>query len=338
MSVSLYYDDVFLDHYTRGHPESPERLVAIVERLRTLDQAGLTWRPAAEPVTDEILELVHPKAFWQGLRQLSANGGGWIDADTYCTPASYGVARRAVGTSVECSVRVCEDRMPGFALVRPPGHHASANRAMGFCLMNNVAVAARGAQQLAGIDRVAIIDIDVHHGNGTQDIFLEDPTVLYCSLHQAPFYPQTGMADLTGRGAGSGTTVNVPLPAGTGGLAWLEAFDRSVAPAVGRFQPDLILVSAGFDGHVLEPFADFALSTAVYGEVATRIAGLAHETPVGASAWFLEGGYALGATAGSCAVVVEALCDRANAAQPERGPLEREHDDHVDWTASGVDR
>jgi acetoin utilization deacetylase AcuC-like enzyme len=312
VSVSLYYDDVFLEHRAQGHPECPERLTAIVERLRGLDQAGLTWRAAADPVSDDILELVHPAVFWQTERDMSASGGGWLDPDTYCTSSSYAVARRAVGTSVECALRVSEEHAPGFALVRPPGHHAMANHAMGFCLMNNIAVAARAAQRLAAIDRVAIIDIDVHHGNGTQDIFFEDPTVLYCSLHQDPFYPGTGMADVTGRGAGCGLTVNVPLPAGTDGTIWLDAFDKSIPSAVDGFRPDLILVSAGFDAHAGDPLADFELSTEAYAEIAHRIAALARGTRSHASAWFLEGGYALEAIADSCALVVSVLRDAAD--------------------------
>jgi acetoin utilization deacetylase AcuC-like enzyme len=312
VSVSLYYDDVFLEHRAQGHPECPQRLTAIVERLRGLDQTGLRWRAAAEAVSDEILELVHPTAYWQSVRDMSASGGGWLDPDTYCTSKSYEVARRAVGTSVECTLHVCEEHVPGFALVRPPGHHAMANQAMGFCLMNNIAVAARAAQRLAGIDRVAIIDIDVHHGNGTQDIFIDDPTVLYCSLHQYPLYPGTGMAEVTGRGAGRGMTVNVPLPAGTDGATWLDAFDRSIPSAVDGFRPDLVLVSAGFDAHTHDPLADFNLSTEVYAEIAQRIAVLAQGTRTLASAWILEGGYAPDAIADSCALVVSVLRHEAD--------------------------
>jgi acetoin utilization deacetylase AcuC-like enzyme len=315
VGVSLYYDDVFLEHRAEGHPESPERLTAIVGRLRGLDQLGLTWHAAAAPVSDEILELVHPTAFWRRERDMSASGGGWLDPDTYCTSSSFEIARRAVGTSVECTLRVCDEHAPGFALVRPPGHHAMANQAMGFCLMNNIAVAARAAQRRAGIDRIAIIDIDVHHGNGTQDIFFEDPSVLYCSLHQAPpCYPGTGLADVTGRRAGLGTTLNVPLPAGTGGATWLDAFDRSIPSAVDGFRPDLILVSAGFDAHTRDPLADLALSTEVYGEIAHRVAVLARETRTRASAWILEGGYDPGAIADSCALVVSVLRDEAAGA------------------------
>jgi phosphonate degradation associated HDIG domain protein len=307
VSLTIYCDEIFLEHRLDGHPESPERLMAIVARLEGLDQDGLLWRGAAPPVSDAVLELVHPAAYWHGLRDACASGPGWLDADTYFTPASYEVARRAVGTAVECAARVRDDREPGFALIRPPGHHAEPSQAMGFCLFNNVAVAARAAQQRDGVDRVAIVDIDVHHGNGTQDVFIDDPTVLYCSIHQAHLYPGTGAATQRGRGAGVGTTVNIPLPAGTARAAWLAAFDHRIAPAVADFAPDLILVSAGFDAHTRDGLAEFDLITRDFGEIAARIEALAGATAAGASAWILEGGYSLQATADSCAAVVEVL-------------------------------
>jgi len=325
VSVTIYCDEVFFEHRLEGHPESPERLAAILTRLRGLDQHGLIWHGAADPISDGILELVHPADYWHALRDTCAAGSGWLDADTYFTPASYDVARRAVGTGVACAMRTCDEHAPGFALIRPPGHHASASQAMGFCLFNNVAVAARAVQQREEIDRVAILDIDVHHGNGTQDIFIDDPTVLYCSIHQAPFYPGTGAATQKGRGAGLGATVNVPLPPGTARAAWLAAFDTILAPAVTAFGPDLILVSAGFDAHTRDGLADFDLTTRDFGDVAERIKRLAQATPTSASAWFLEGGYSLQATADSVAMVVGVLRGPANdtelalASEPERG-------------------
>ena len=211
---------------------------------------------------------------------------------------------------------------PGFALIRPPGRRASAHHAMGFCLLNNVAVAARAAQQLDAIDRIAIVDIDVHHGNGTQDIFIDDPTVLYCSIHEAPLYPGTGAATQRGRGAGMGTTVNVPLPAGTGRAAWMAAFDGVIAPAVAAYAPDAILVSAGFDGHTRDGLADFDLTTRDFGQIARRVEDLAQASPAAASAWFLEGNYAT-SDRGLVAEVIEVLRRRDSDSDPARSATAR---------------
>ncbi len=314
VSVTIYRDEIFLKHRLEGHPESPERLVAITARLEGLDQHDLIWHRAAGPVSDEVLELVHPGDYWRALRDTCAAGSGWLDADTYFTAQSYEVARRAVGTGVACAARTCEEHVPGFALIRPPGHHAGPRQAMGFCLFNNVAVAARAVQLRDDVDRVAILDIDVHHGNGTQDVFIEDPTVLYCSIHQAALYPGTGASTQKGRGPGQGTTVNVPLPPGTARAAWLAAFDTLLAPAVADFGPDLLLVSAGFDAHTRDGLADFDLTTRDFGDIAERIETLARATSTGASAWLLEGGYSLQATADSVAAVVEVLRGPAPAA------------------------
>ena len=307
MPVDVYSDEVFLEHQEHGHPERPERIAAIGERLKTVGQVGVSWRGAASAVADDALEAVHPREYWQTVQRMADDGGGWFDPDTYCGARSYHVARIAAGTAVAATRRAIDERRHAFALLRPPGHHASADRAMGFCLFNNVAIAARAAQQQDGIERVAILDIDVHHGNGTQDIFYDDPTVLYCSLHQWPFYPGTGSADETGAGAGAGTTVNVPLPAGTIGAAWLGAFDSIVAPAVTAFRPDLVLVSAGLDAHRDDPLGQLSLSTQTYGAVAARIIALAKGTTGAVSGWFLEGGYDLAAISDSAAAIVSAL-------------------------------
>jgi acetoin utilization deacetylase AcuC-like enzyme len=292
--VALLYDDLFLAHDSWGHPESAARLTAITSRLRGEPQLGPECWGTALPAEDEHLLLVHRPRHLERIRELCRRGGGWIDSDTYCVASSYRVALGAVGASLE-AVRLaltCPAR-PAFALVRPPGHHATPERAMGFCLFNNAAIAVRQAQRAHGLERVAVVDLDVHHGNGTQEVFYDDGDVLYCSLHQFPLYPGSGRAEERGEGRGSGTTVNVPLPPGTGPEPWLAALREQVLPALRRHRPQLILVSAGFDALGTDPLAQLALDPAAYGSAAAVLADVAAELGAAPMVWLLEGGYDL---------------------------------------------
>lgn len=232
----------------------------------------LEWREV-EPAPEEALERCHTRAYVERVRSITELT--WLDHDTPCTESSYRAGLLAAGAAIAAAER------GGFALVRPPGHHALPDRAMGFCLFDSVAVAARHMQAKRGVERLAIVDWDVHHGNGTQAIFWDDPTVLYVSIHQWPFYPGTGAP-----GEGNETTVNVPLPAGCGDAEWLRAFERRVEPAVRAFEPELVLVSAGFDGHIADPLADMRLTGEGFRELASRSRALAP-----AVAAVLEGGY-----------------------------------------------
>jgi acetoin utilization deacetylase AcuC-like enzyme len=225
--------------------------------------------------TGEELLLCHTPEHVELVR--AVEDAVWLDADTICTPTTFEAAALAAGTAIEAALR------GGFALVRPPGHHALAGRAMGFCIFNNVAVAARAAQQRLGLERVAIVDFDVHHGNGTEAIFRDDGNVLYVSLHQWPLYPGSGGPDDQ-----TETTVNVPLRAGSGDDEYLDAFARVVEPAVERFEPELVLVSAGFDAHASDPLADMLVSEDGFRELARRCRALS-----GRVAAVLEGGYDL---------------------------------------------
>lgn len=317
MATYLCSDDAFLLHKPMGeHPERPERLTAVLSAIRASELRGRTLPLAPRPATDEELRRVHAVEYLQDLRQrmseVNPRGSGWLDPDTYYGPGTYQAALLAAGGTTELALRVLrqsdKDGKNGFALVRPPGHHARRDRAMGFCLLNNVAVAAAAARAAGA--RVAIIDWDVHHGNGTEEIFARDSAVLYISLHQFPYYPGTGAATSIGEGVGRGATINLPLPEGSGGPEYKLAFQKIVLPALRRFEPDLILVSAGFDAHARDPLAGMNLVEQDYARMTHQLLSIQPRLVA-----VLEGGYQLEALGQSAVAVLRVLVDPASFAE-----------------------
>jgi acetoin utilization deacetylase AcuC-like enzyme len=322
LATALVAQPVFREHLAgRLHPERPERYDAVLDGLAA---AGLLERLERLPrrrAADEELLLCHTREYIETVRREAASGRPYLSTgDTDITPNSAVVAAEAAGGTLEAVDAVFSGRSANaFCVLRPPGHHASAARGMGFCIFNNVALAARYAQRRHGVERVAIVDWDVHHGNGTQDLFYEDPSVFFFSTHQWPLYPGTGRADETGAGAGTGTTMNFPFPAGSGREEILGAVLGSLAPAMEHFRPQLVLISAGFDsreGDLLGSFTltdlDFADLTAAVMEIAGRHAG-------GRVVSVLEGGYNLDGLALASAAHVAALAGYSQFSAEPRG-------------------
>ena len=320
--VGYVYESIYLEHDLAGHPESAGRLQAIVSHLESSGVLGRLEELPARDATEDDLALIHSRALVEQVRAASGGGSRWLDPDTYVVPRSFDAALRSAGGVLAAADAVLDgDLSRAFSLVRPPGHHATPDRAMGFCLFNNVAISAAHLLERRGMERVAIIDFDVHHGNGTQDAFYSDGRVLYFSTHQHPFYPGSGDWLEVGDGPGRGANLNVPFPAGCGDAALLAAHREICVPAVKRFRPQFILVSAGFDAHFADPLAQLRVSTAGYYEVATLLRELADELCEGRIVFALEGGYDHTALGWSVQACFDALAGNDFAPDPlGRGP------------------
>jgi acetoin utilization deacetylase AcuC-like enzyme len=310
--LGFVVDELFLQHRApAGHPERAARTQVVAAALADAGFLQLGRLVAPCLAGDDLLLRVHTPEYIAMLHRTLPGASGWLDPDTYYGPSSWEVALAAAGSVSDLTLRVLAGELAGgIAVVRPPGHHASAGQAMGFCILNNVAVAAAAARA-AGAARVAIVDWDVHHGNGTQDIFWDDPTVMYLSVHQFPHFPGSGAAVEVGGARARGATVNVALPAGCGDSDYLAVFDQVVLPALRRFRPDLILVSAGFDACEGDPLAAMKVTKVGFAAMASRVVAVADEVCAGRVVVALEGGYHLEGLAGGMTGVLAAMARRA---------------------------
>ncbi len=291
----LIYDDIFLQHDTGlGHPENAKRLEHTVRHLKQ----GKLWEQlrAEKPraASPEEIGLVHPQAYIKTIKQIADTGGGWLDSDTVISPASYDAAVHAAGAPLTAIDLIMKgEGENAFCLVRPPGHHAAPARGMGFCLFNNVAIAARYIQSKYRLEKILIVDWDVHHGNGTQDTFYSDPTVLFFSLHRYPFYPGSGRKEEVGEGKGRGFTMNIPLSSDTISQKYIEVYMDSMERCVHQFAPEFILISAGFDAYKKDPIGGLNLETEDFRTLTAIVMKSAEVHCHGRIVSCLEGGYHL---------------------------------------------
>jgi len=318
-----YSEDCLAHDPGSRHPESPDRLRAIRERLKR--KHGVEY-VEAEPCDLETMAAVHDREYLEEVREFCENGGGNWDPDTTAVEATWDAARRSAGLAcwaAEAALEGATGRKTPFSIGRPPGHHAIYDDAMGFCFVNNAAVAAQYAldHDDYDVDRVAILDWDVHHGNGTHDIFYDSDDVFFVSIHEQGLYPGSGDIDETGEGDGEGTTMNIPMPAGTDENGYLAAIDGPIAAAFTAFDPDLVLISAGFDAHQHDPISRIRLSTEAYALMSDRMRSLADDLDA-ALAFILEGGYGLDVLADSVALVHETF-DGREPIEPDDDPSDK---------------
>lgn len=315
MTTAFFTDERFSLHTLQGHPEHAGRLEAVIRLYKEKGVWEHLFRVAASPATEEQLLRVHTSRHLEVLK--SVIQPAMLEMDTYAVPESYELARLAVGGVLAVVDSVLRgDANNGIAAVRPPGHHATPARAMGFCLLSNIALAARHARAAHALERVAVVDFDVHHGNGTQDALYDDPTVLFMSSHQSPLYPGTGAVHEIGRGAGKGFTANAPLPPGVGDAGMQELYEKFLWPLLRRFQPQLILVSAGFDAHWRDPLANLTFSLGGFDYISRELIKMAEEFCSGKIIFVMEGGYDLEVLSHGWLNVANALLGSSKVSDP----------------------
>jgi len=301
-------DPFYLKHENEPHPENPGRLTAIQSKIESSKLYNNLTLIQPRKATVEDIARVHDRGYIESVEQNCKNGIRNLDADTVISPDSYEAALLSAGAGLEALDKILEGTInKAFCAVRPPGHHAEQNRAMGFCLFNNVGVIARYAQEVKQLDKVLIFDWDVHHGNGTQHSFYKNSSIFYSSTHQYPFYPGTGSNDETGSGDGLGSNLNIPMQAFSGDSDYLNAIEQKLVPAIQNFNPDLIIISAGFDAHENDPLAQIELSTECYGQMTQQLCDVANEVCDGRILSMLEGGYDYSALGDSVQLHVETM-------------------------------
>ena len=309
--TGIVYSDTYLEHETGGHPESPRRLTAIMDGLETRGILDDLVRMDPAPARPEEIELVHSPSYIKWVEEMVNRGARFLDGgDTVVSTGSYEAALLAAGGVVAAVDAVMAGKVSNcFCAVRPPGHHALYDRAMGFCLFNNVAIGARYVQKKYGVERVLVVDWDVHHGNGTQDTFYRNPSVFYFSTHQYPHYPGSGSAGETGAGEGEGFTLNIPMNSGAGDEEYLRVFNEILVPAMDKFQPEFVFISAGFDGHMSDPLSSINLTGEGFGRLTAVVKGIADKYASGRLISVLEGGYDLDGLSDSVAEHIQGLLE-----------------------------